>query len=87
MLVTSFVQLGSTALNANIYTKILVKGPNVSMGYLNNDKATKETYEADGYLHSGDLGSINSDGLITIQDRIKELVKVPIILHLAAHIY
>jgi 4-coumarate--CoA ligase len=57
------------------------------MGYLNNEKATKETYEPDGYLHSGDLGSIDSGGLITIQDRIKELVKVFIIFRLIIRIY
>jgi 4-coumarate--CoA ligase len=56
------------------------------MGYLNNEKATKETYEPDGYLHSGDLGSIDSGGLITIQDRIKELIKVFIIFRLIIRI-
>lgn len=46
------------------------------MGYLNNDYATRETYGDDGFLHTGDLGSIDEIGLVTIQDRIKELIKV-----------
>lgn len=46
------------------------------MGYLNNPSATASTYDKDGYLHTGDLGSISSDGFITIHDRLKELIKV-----------
>lgn len=46
------------------------------MGYLNNPEASKETFDADGYLHTGDLGSISEDGFVTIHDRIKEMIKV-----------
>lgn len=46
------------------------------MGYLNNNYATRETYGDDGFLHTGDLGSIDEIGLVTIHDRIKELIKV-----------
>lgn len=46
------------------------------MGYLNNPSATASTYDSDGYLHTGDLGSISSTGFITIHDRLKELIKV-----------
>lgn len=56
--------------------EILAKGPQIVMGYLNNEKATRETFEQDGYLRTGDQGSIDENGLITIQDRIKELIKV-----------
>ncbi|KAJ9605985.1 hypothetical protein H2200_009834 [Cladophialophora chaetospira] len=56
--------------------EIMVKGPNVTMGYLDNPKATRETFEPDGWLHSGDLGTIDDKGFIIIQDRIKELIKV-----------
>ena len=44
------------------------------MGYLNNEKATKEVIDKDGYFHTGDLGSIDKDGYISIRGRIKELI-------------
>ncbi|KAI1296149.1 acetyl-CoA synthetase-like protein [Xylaria venustula] len=56
--------------------EILARGPQVVMGYLNNVKATRETFDADGFLHTGDQGVIDSEGFITITDRIKELIKV-----------
>lgn len=46
------------------------------MGYLNNAKATDETFDMDGYLHTGDLGAIDEQGIVTIHDRIKEMIKV-----------
>lgn len=56
--------------------EICAKGPQIVMGYLNNEKATKETFDEQGFLHTGDQGSINEEGIITILDRIKELIKV-----------
>lgn len=56
--------------------EILAKGPQVVMGYLNNDKATKETFDSDGYLHTGDQGMIDEEGVVHILDRIKEMIKV-----------
>jgi len=56
--------------------EILAKGPQIVMGYLNNPKATAETFDADGFLHTGDQGFIDGKGLVTITDRIKEMIKV-----------
>jgi len=46
------------------------------MGYFNNPKATEEAFDSEGFLRTGDEGSINSEGLLTIHDRIKEMIKV-----------
>lgn len=56
--------------------EILGRGPAITMGYLNRPDATAETFDADGWLHTGDQGRIDEQGLITITDRIKELIKV-----------
>jgi acyl-CoA synthetase (AMP-forming)/AMP-acid ligase II len=50
-------------------------GPNVMAGYLGNDKATIETIDADGFLHTGDLARVDSTGCVYIVDRLKELIK------------
>jgi acyl-CoA synthetase (AMP-forming)/AMP-acid ligase II len=51
------------------------KGPNVMAGYLNNDSATKETIDDEGWLHTGDLAQVDAKGLVYIVDRLKELIK------------
>jgi long-subunit acyl-CoA synthetase (AMP-forming) len=43
--------------------------------YFNNPKATAESIDKDGWLHTGDLGMIDEDGYIFILDRLKELIK------------
>ena len=54
-------------------SEILVKGPNVFQGYYKNDEATRETI-VNGWLHTGDLGSIDADGFITITGRKKDII-------------
>ncbi|MGB3326185.1 MAG: 4-coumarate--CoA ligase family protein [Mycolicibacterium fortuitum] len=51
------------------------KGPNVMAGYLNNESATHETIDADGFLHTGDLAQVDANGCVYVVDRLKELIK------------
>jgi long-subunit acyl-CoA synthetase (AMP-forming) len=54
--------------------EILVRGPNVSIGYRNDPKLTAEAFDEDGWLHSGDVAVADEDGYLTIVDRKKELM-------------
>ncbi len=53
--------------------EICLSGPTVVRGYLNDPTGTADSF-TDGWLHTGDLGSIGVDGALTIQGRIKELI-------------
>lgn len=54
--------------------EVLVRGPNVFPGYLNRPDATRETVDADGWLHTGDLGTVDDDGFLRITGRKKEIL-------------
>ena len=54
--------------------EIITKGPNVMMGYYEDEKATKEAIDSDGWFHTGDLGYIDEEGYITITGRAKSMI-------------
>jgi acyl-CoA synthetase (AMP-forming)/AMP-acid ligase II len=55
--------------------EVCVRGPQIMKGYLNRPEATAATVDAEGWLHTGDIGYADSDGHFFIVDRAKELIK------------
>jgi long-chain acyl-CoA synthetase len=57
-----------------VTNELLIRGPNVFMGYLNQPEKTAETIDADGWLHTGDVGSVDEEGYFRITDRMRDII-------------
>ena len=55
--------------------EVLLRGPNVMLGYLDDPRATTETIDAQGWLHTGDIGIVDGAGNLRITDRLKDMYK------------
>lgn len=61
----------------NIVGEILTRGDNVMLGYYKNPEATAQILDADGWLHTGDLGVMDEEGNVTIKGRSKNMLLGP----------
>ena len=62
---------------ANVVGEIVCRGTNVMLGYYKNDEATRAAIDADGWLHTGDLGVMDAEGNIYIKGRSKNMLLGP----------
>jgi acyl-CoA synthetase (AMP-forming)/AMP-acid ligase II len=68
-------QTGQAVDGPNQTGEIWVRGINVMKGYLNRPEVNANTFDGEGWMHTGDIGYVDADGYLYIVDRIKELIK------------
>ena len=61
----------------NIVGEILTKGSNLMLGYYRNEEATRQTFTEDGWLKTGDLGTLDRDNFVFIRGRNKNMILGP----------
>ena len=66
--------MDGTELKIEADGEICMRGPHVSPGYFKDPATTREIFDAEGWLHSGDIGEIDAEGFLSITDRKKELI-------------
>lgn len=62
-------------LGPNAAGELCFRGPHMMKSYFRNEEATRNSYDEDGFYHTGDVGYVDSDGFFFIVDRLKELIK------------
>ena len=70
------VDAAGKALPAGEAGEVLIRGFNVMKGYLDDPQATAQAIDADGWLHSGDIGVLRANGYLSITDRLKDMLIV-----------
>lgn len=68
-------EIPQPALGTSAPGELLCAGPNVMRGYLGDEAATRAAIEPDGFLHTGDIMTVDDRGVFTVVDRLKELIK------------